>query len=636
MQPVAQFVVVAAAFGTFQAHSAMVSFKRKKSCTDGSAGTTTAAADATDATNLAPAAAAATSPSGRRKSILDNVELHIPGADSFTRRWRTSLHRSTDSMPAPVRADALRVLVTFCNEPENKVDFWHETETRKVLLDCAAPGQPDVVRRLALTAVASLAVAALNRPSIWQDARAAIVAAGADSESEGVRRQALWCLVNLCSSDTLPGMAALGDDSAIGAAWWDDAADGARAIMRRSAGPHQPHDLRMLAVLALTNLADRPSHRRSIWDDDATRAALLGCADRCEPELLRMQAMRTVLGLANDEENKGSLRRKWASLDAEGARWREMLAAPVADTRSRVNEPAKHLLSRLDIPADELQSAIAALAKDEQASPSRASPRALWRGAATAVIDAVRAADSLGEGARERRCSLDEASSNLAVLRTANEMGAAKASAVVGHRRNSFDGVSGRGTASSLDAAATSGVASKEQGSPRTAGQRKAVNWAGAAEWRSDDEAAAHSFRLEDSQQGRSILRGANSALVDRHPSVLARPRSERRLPWARPQLTAAFWSAKLLGGSRSSRKVAPEAPAQISVSSTGVKIVPLSLLTPELYMEETGEDWSFRIRNITAYLRADLGGDGDLEASFKTHAKSSDSVNFSLGGVED
>lgn len=629
----------AAAMASFKRSSAMSSFKRSREAREASLPPAAVAPSGDEA----DASSTTTTPKGqrRRKPVFVSEEADVddtlPGEASFTRRWRSSLRRSSASMPEAVRVDALKAIVGLCNDLQLKVDLWHDEETRKLLLDCAAPGQPDAVRRLALAAVASLAVAALNKHGIWQEARSVIVAAGAENESESVRRQGLWCLVNVCSTDTMPGVAATGDNvvpSGGGEAWWDDAADGARAIMRRSAGAHQPGDLRMLALLALTNLADRPSHRRSMWDDDATRAALLGCADRWEPELLRMQAMRTVLGLAHDDDNKGSLRRKWASLDAEGARLREMLAGPVADARSRVNEPAKHILARLEIPPEEVQREIAALVKEVARPASRPMP------SMSAVIDAVRAADTLGERMRGRRLSLDETSNSPSGLRAANEMGAAKASAVASHRRNSFDGISSRGSTgdkgASLEAASTT---VDDHGSPAKAdAKRKTVVWVGAGEWRSDDDATARTFRLDDSQRGRSIIRrgshdaGVGAAYLADQPPRPARSRGDRRPPRVRPQLTAAFWRAKLLRTSRS-HKVVPE----ITVSESGVKCVPLSLLTPELYMEETGEDQPFRIRNITDKLRAD----DEVEASFKTQGKPDDdvgsnSVNMSTGDRED
>ena len=695
---------------------------------------------------------------GRRKLSIFNADpSSAPFQEQesdFSLRWWNSLEQSSEKNPEPVRVSALQVLLSFCNVPENKLELWYEKDTRKLLLDCAAVGQPEPVRRLAVAALASLAVASSNRHEIWTEARTVIVAAGAASESEGLRRQALWCLVNLCSQDTMPGEATFKQeldamkfrdaavkqkrlaeetadsrpDDGIGSAWWDDAADGARAIMRLSAGAQQPQELRMLAVLALTNLADQPSHRRSIWEDEELRAALLDCADSSESELLRLQAMRTMLSLANDEENKESLRRKWASLDEEGARLRAMLASPVSEASSRAYQPAKHLLNRLGIPPDEVQSAIAAVAKAKEEALSTPTVPSM-----TPVIDAVRAADGVDMRAAQRRSSVDESSSSPAAVRAAGDIGSAKATAIKNHRRVSFDHIASlqrdeassgstmpraaekmgaakappvvKSRRSSLTSIANMAVSSwmgaahapaaagshrrssllsavsavstdcnadysrassqgsldsypmlsprappalVKQGSLKKMGSysvnangepmgfapspntpKKTVHWAATAEWRSDDEVAATPFRLPDSQQGRSILR---SKLVDeRHPQAKAKSPPKRPLwVWV--------WRPMRLRGSRSGRKtksskVAP-GPVGIIVSSEGVKVVPLSLLTPELYMKETGDTRPFAIRNITDKLATD-----ELEeSSFKTWTgptppeddADSDSVNFS------
>ena len=639
----------------------------------------------------------------RRGAVMEQSgPKQVAGVSSFTMKWKSSVSKSAPSMPEPVRVEALRALADCCNHPEHKEELWREVETRQALLSCAELGQPDVLRRIALAAMASLADAPSNQHWIWQECRSAIVAGARENENEGVRRQALWCVVNLSLAVAETGV---DGDMDVESLWLDDAEDGAREIMQRSARPGQPEDLRLLAMWGLTNLAGNPDHRRSMWDDEATRAALLCCAEAGQPDLVRMQALRTLLSLATDEAIRCGLSDMWTDHHRrEGAQFRAVLAAAASDPSVVAHEPGKHLLRVLQIPDAEVKLMIEAQApaaprvgavrfaivdadKDDAPSESSSARAASTTSPASEPTGGDQRDDSSSRKAGSHDSSCRKVGSYDSSGKKAGSFGGQSnerqdsssskhevASVNRGKHRTVTVKIPPSGKAgATLRVVGTNGVQhtivipkGKKAGdlmevempepqwpvlaAPDTVPTSKRppkghVGWIAPAEWRTDRDNATPK-QTQESRKARGILRGldARAYLVDapRPRSGLGKLAQLPRLPPppslslpslslpSLPKVTPASGLPGLLPGKS---KVVEE----IKVTDSGVKIVPLALLTSELYKEETGRAKGLQIRNITLGLglgsesgMLDAARDADARRQYDEDDGGSDSVMMS------
>ena len=636
------------------------------------------------------------------------------GVSSFTMKWKSSVSKSAASMPEPVRVEALRSLAHCCNNPQHKEELWNEIETRQALLSCAATGEPDVLRRIALAAVASLADAPPNKQEIWHDFRSVIVAGAMDSEAEGVRRQALWCVVNLCLSGAETDG---GDDRE--SLWLDDAKDGAREIMQRSARQGQPEDLRLLAVWGLTNLAGQPGHRRSMWLDEATRDALLCCAEAGQPDLVRMQALRTLISLAIDDANRHGLSELWADRH-DGTRFRAVLVAAASDSLAAAHEPAMHLLRLLQVPDAEVKHLIKAPAAAEQRlgdakfAAVKGSPRigAAEQRLGDAKFAGVKGSPRIGavkfavkntdkDDARSEDSSVGAASASTRSEPTGGDQRDDSSSKKTGsHISSGKEAGSFRGQ--SNDRGEESG-SSKLSGPGPTAltikiphggkaGQKLRViangtqhdiiipkgkkagdlmpvempelqwpvlaapeatpetkrppgghiAWIAPAEWKTDRDNVSP-VPVRDSQKVKGILRGASphasSVYLVNSPPVrggMGKLVQLPKLPWlpslslpslSLPSLTKVQRASALPG----LKSTAPT--EEVTTTSSGMKIVPMSLLTPELYKEATGR--RLQIRNITSGLGLVSDSPGMLEAQLILDAAAAKGYDDDAGGSD-
>ena len=158
------------------------------------------------------------------------------------------------------------------------VNTWQDAEARAAILDGAAAEQPEAVRKLALSALARLAVDAANKQAMWQhaEARAAILDGAAAGRPEAVREQALHVLSNLAY------------DAANWQVMWQHAE--ARAVLVEGAAAANPEGVRIGALRALANLACGVANQQEMWEDDSLREAALAGAAVGQPTKVRDQA----------------------------------------------------------------------------------------------------------------------------------------------------------------------------------------------------------------------------------------------------------------------------------------------------------------------------------------------------------
>ena len=180
---------------------------------------------------------------------------------------------------------AVGTLRELAGVDENTREMWKHTGARAALLEAAAVGCANGLRKRAVNTLQYFTCEDANAREIWAHtgARAALLEAAAVGSASGLQKSAVNSLCNLARDD------------ANARAMWVHV--GLRMVLLEAAEPGAAVGVREGAVFALLNLASEDENLHEMWDDEeGTRYVLLMAAtaegDECSD--LRGAARRTL------------------------------------------------------------------------------------------------------------------------------------------------------------------------------------------------------------------------------------------------------------------------------------------------------------------------------------------------------
>eukprot|EP00405_Crypthecodinium_cohnii_P024766 CAMPEP_0206497980 /NCGR_PEP_ID=MMETSP0324_2-20121206/50627_1 /ASSEMBLY_ACC=CAM_ASM_000836 /TAXON_ID=2866 /ORGANISM="Crypthecodinium cohnii, Strain Seligo" /LENGTH=845 /DNA_ID=CAMNT_0053983891 /DNA_START=214 /DNA_END=2751 /DNA_ORIENTATION=+ len=255
-----------------------------------------------------------------RTMALSTLQYMATSADNKRRMWEDvegarAVFVAAAGLEEPqdeaCRLAALGSLWSLAAEPTNRQAMWRDASTRQVVLLAAKSNKPEI-RELALGVLWNLSPKAANAGFVWQNeaARAAILDAAKSPELEmqQARSFALAALQNMAEEPTnRPSM------------WQDEL--GARLALVEASKLSAPdyRELRGRAMGALTNLAVEPGNKESMWMDEyGARQALLEAANLAPDvdDKSRNAALTALWCLAMAQENRAPM---WADAEVRSA-----------------------------------------------------------------------------------------------------------------------------------------------------------------------------------------------------------------------------------------------------------------------------------------------------------------------------